>query len=115
MPEDDDLRMNVYYLCLSAFQKCVRRGMTEHAINLGKICHRLQPYPFFARMHTVIFEEAGRDEDMLQKLFDWRGSYKEFGDLVPLIKKAADAKHSREIIALMWMMRKEVIYTEDAK
>lgn len=94
-----------YYLSVSAFQKCVRRGDINRAVNFAKVCWRMEPYRFFSRMWTVIFEDCGRDLPTLLALYKFRSGYSKFEDLVPLICLMCKAQKSRDSAYASFIVR----------
>ena len=81
---------NVYYVCLSAVQKCIRRCDATRAINLAKIAWRCEPFYFWRRMWVFLAEDCSRNVDALQLFYNWRTGPYDFEGMVPLIRCMAD-------------------------
>lgn len=87
----DQDEKNCYYLAISALQKCVRRGWADLAVKMGNVAWRLDKWRLFRRLFTVMFEEAGGDIEMMQVIAQWKGTYKDFSTLEPLIRQAVSS------------------------
>jgi len=103
--EKEKLGQTVYYVSISALQKCVRRGDKQGALNFAKICWRMEPYRLFSRLFTILYEDCGRDLSALLTFYKYRGGYSNFENIIPLILAMVDAKKSREACLLSYVMR----------
>lgn len=101
----DLLGKTSYYLSISAVQKCVRRGDVTRAVNFAKVAWRLNPHRLFSRLWTILYEDCGRDIPALLAFYKHRGGGFEFENIIPLIVKLAQAKKSRDVNCLSFMIR----------
>ena len=81
----------VYYLSVSAMQKCIRRGETERAVNFAKVAYSQQSYRAFCRLWTILFEDCGTSLEALQAFRDYPIGSKEFEPLIPLVIAMAES------------------------
>ena len=81
----------VYYLSVSAMQKCIRRGETERAINFAKVAYRQNGYKTFGRLWTILFEDCGTSLEALKVFNNYPIGSKTFSDLIPLIKSLSNS------------------------
>ena len=89
----------VYYLSVSAMQKCIRRGYTERAVNFAKAAYRQQPYRAFCRLWTILFEDCGTSRESLQAFRDYPIGDKTFEKLIPLIVAMSEGVKDQQAVS----------------
>lgn len=81
----------VYYLSVSAMQKCIRRGDAERAVNFARVAYRQNSYKTFCRLWTILFEDCGTSIPSLEAFNKYPIGEKTFENLIPLITAMADS------------------------
>lgn len=94
LAEDKEIRTNVYYMAISAFQKCVRRSMTEEAVRFAKVAWNLEPYRLYARFHTVLVEDCAWDLELLRKFHYTKFTTNDWSDMEHLIREMCKSKRA---------------------
>ena len=84
-PKKKKVNQTVYYLSVSAMQKCIRRGETERAVNFARVAYGQQSYRAFCRLWTILFEDCGTSLEALQAFREYPLGSKEFEPLIPLV------------------------------
>jgi hypothetical protein len=84
------VNQTVYYLSVSAMQKCIRRGETERAVNFARVAYGQQSYRAFCRLWTILFEDCGTSLEALQAFREYPIGSKEFEPLIPLVIAMAE-------------------------
>lgn len=107
-PKRSEKNANVFYLSLSAVQKCVRRGNADLAVKFARLAWKEDSWGLFRRLWTILFEDCSRDLDTLFAFHQFRGSYKDFDAFEPLIRKMAAAKKSHDAVGISWTIIKKI-------
>jgi hypothetical protein len=90
----------VYYVAISAMQKCIRRCEPAKAVAFAKICWDEEPYRLWARLWTVLFEDCGRNIKALRMFYEYKDGYSDFSTLAPLIVELAEGYHTKDVNCL---------------
>jgi len=104
-PENEALGKGAYYLCVSALQKCIRRGDVLRAVNFAKVCWRINQYKLFSRLWTILLEDCGRDVLTLLEFYRYRAGFSTFEPLIPLIVRMCHADKNRDVWAASQIIR----------
>ena len=94
LAEDKEVRTNIYYLSISAIQKCVRRGMPDEAVRFAKIAWNLDPYRMYSRFHTILFEDCAWDMELLRRFHETRFTSKDFDIMASFIRDMCKSKRA---------------------
>ena len=101
----NEIGLTCYYVAISAVQKCIRRGDATRAVNFFKVAWRMNSWKAFSRLWTILYEDCGRDADILALFFRHRGGGYDFENLVALVAGMANAKKSRDVNCLSFILR----------
>jgi hypothetical protein len=94
----------VYYVAISAIQKCIRRGDVERAVNFARLAWQCDPYKVWCRLWVILFEDCARNEQALRAFYEHRKGYNKFEDLMPLVALLANGPHDRMPCSLSCMV-----------
>lgn len=107
------MNLNSYYLAISGLQKAVRRGLEEQAVKLARIAWELKSDYLYGRLHTILFEECGRDRSVLKWRYDNHIQKKNWFELETFVRvMAASEKKSNESVALMFWIHRQFEFPE---
>jgi hypothetical protein len=95
---------NVYYMSISAMQKCIRRSMPDEAVRFAYVAWKCNKYRLFCRLWTVLFEDCGRNELALRAMYDHMSGYQEFEPLEFLVRCMAVGPKDRSVFSLSYII-----------
>ena len=101
--------LTVYYLSISAMQKCIRRNDAVNAIRYGWMAWSQKPELLWKRLWTVLFEDCGRNINAMKAFYTHRTGYRSFEEIGELIRTMAVGPKSKDSNSLSRLiMRKKV-------
>lgn len=99
---------NAFYLAKSGMQKSIRRRIKKAALMCAEIVWTHSPWDAFRRLVTIVFEDCGRDHELVKWLFNFREhglTYKELDDILLFTDKCVESAKSRDVSYLSGAFR----------
>jgi hypothetical protein len=101
---------DVYYLALSALQKCVRRGDLSGALRFAKAAWLENSLGLHSRLFTILFEDCGRDLSTLKAFSESSFSHKDLDAVLHLVGVLARSGKSHDSFGASWYVCRRYDY-----